>query len=31
MVQTAVRPHNDPGGREGQALWEVLLPKLGRE
>jgi CubicO group peptidase (beta-lactamase class C family) len=31
MVQTAVRPHNDPRGREGQALWEALLQKLGRE
>jgi CubicO group peptidase (beta-lactamase class C family) len=31
MVQTAVRPHNDPGGREGRALWEALLEKLGRE
>src|SRR5262245_32397791 len=29
MVQTAVRPHKDPGGREGRALWEALLGKLG--
>jgi len=33
MVQTAVRPlpANDPGGREGQALWRGLLEKLGNE
>jgi CubicO group peptidase (beta-lactamase class C family) len=29
MVHTAVRPHNDPGGREGRALWEAILEKLG--
>ena len=33
MVQTAVRPMptNDPGGREGRALWAALLEKLGSE
>jgi CubicO group peptidase (beta-lactamase class C family) len=33
MVQTAVRPMpaNDPGAREGRALWTALLEKLGSE
>ena len=33
MVQTAVRPMptNDPGAREGRALWAALLEKLGSE
>jgi CubicO group peptidase (beta-lactamase class C family) len=31
MVQTAVRPTNDPGGREGRALWTAIVERLGVE
>ena len=31
MVQTAVRPPNNPGGQEGRALWEAIVEKLGGE